>query len=283
MRHAAPHALEIARVAQEAVRPDAVILFGSRAVGDHREDSDVDILVVTEGGHHRSARSAAEKAARRHTRDNPPELELGVISMDRRTFDRCRRANQHIAGQAARHGIPMSNTLPGLNEKLDQGPNGHWPATRQWLEFTQRNRRSLDTLARDHKIHRTIVGFTAQQAASGILRAWLSTHNDPWRYRHGLELIWKRIQDLEGLECHQAQRAIEAARELMEYTRGESSNWLDPYRDISGDGPDRLPITREQQDGLRERVGKLVDEVTGLIQQRHGIPATDIPEEGPET
>ena len=58
-----PHALQIAAAAQEAVGPDLVILFGSRAVGDHREDSDVDILVVTGKEHSGSARAAAERAA----------------------------------------------------------------------------------------------------------------------------------------------------------------------------------------------------------------------------
>ena len=84
------------------------------------------------------------------------------------------------------------------------------------------------------------VEFTAQQSASGILRVWLSTHNDPWRYRHGLALIWERIQALEDLGDSRSRRAMEAARELMEYTgeegAGGNSNRLDSYRDSSGDG-----------------------------------------------
>ncbi len=41
-----PHALNIATIVQRAVAPDIVILFGSRATGRHREDSDVDMLVI---------------------------------------------------------------------------------------------------------------------------------------------------------------------------------------------------------------------------------------------
>ena len=33
--------------------------------------------------------------------------------------------------------------------------------------------------------------------------------------------------------------------------------------------------------GLVERVGRLADEVTGLIQQRHGIPDVDLSSERP--
>ena len=39
---------EITRTIVEGVNPRRVILFGSRARGDHREDSDVDIFVEME-------------------------------------------------------------------------------------------------------------------------------------------------------------------------------------------------------------------------------------------
>ena len=40
------HALNIAHAVQRAVAPDTVLLFGSRATGKHRADSDVDILII---------------------------------------------------------------------------------------------------------------------------------------------------------------------------------------------------------------------------------------------
>ena len=53
MAHATPQqgnpdavGLAAAKAAQDAVAPDTVILFGSRARGDHRPDSDVDLMVV---------------------------------------------------------------------------------------------------------------------------------------------------------------------------------------------------------------------------------------------
>ena len=38
--------LTVARAAQRVAAPDTVILFGSRARGDHRANSDVDLLIV---------------------------------------------------------------------------------------------------------------------------------------------------------------------------------------------------------------------------------------------
>ena len=246
-----PHALGIATAAQKAVAPDVVILFGSRAAGDYREDSDVDIMVVAESEHHVSAGAVTEHAAQSYMMDNPPELELGVISMNRQTFDRCRRATQHIAGQAARHGIPMLGPLPGPGDESDRGADDHWPATLQWLDFARENREFLDRLVKAGYHSKSMVGSAAQRAASGILRVWLSTHNPPWRYRHGLELVWEQIRQLEDPEAPKSRRAVEAARELVEYTRvegeGGNSSWLDPYRDTSGDGPRPRSINNEEQ------------------------------------
>ncbi len=41
-----PAAVAIAQAAHRAVRHSAIILFGSRAAGTHRPDSDVDIMLV---------------------------------------------------------------------------------------------------------------------------------------------------------------------------------------------------------------------------------------------
>ena len=63
--------MAVARPAQEAASPNTVILFGSRARGDHSENSDVDLLIVC-----RDTPIPAESRARRAVKDyfagNPP-------------------------------------------------------------------------------------------------------------------------------------------------------------------------------------------------------------------
>ena len=39
-------ALAVAQAAYDAVAPETVILFGSRARGDYRADSDIDLLLI---------------------------------------------------------------------------------------------------------------------------------------------------------------------------------------------------------------------------------------------
>ena len=44
-----PKARSVAKAVYDALNPCVVILFGSRARGDFRRDSDVDLLVITDG------------------------------------------------------------------------------------------------------------------------------------------------------------------------------------------------------------------------------------------
>ena len=43
-----PRACAVARAVEEAIHPDRVILFGSRARGDFSADSDIDLLIITD-------------------------------------------------------------------------------------------------------------------------------------------------------------------------------------------------------------------------------------------
>ena len=57
------YALSLAKAVQQRVKPDVIILFGSRATGDHREDSDVDLLVITQEENPTTAAARVRTAA----------------------------------------------------------------------------------------------------------------------------------------------------------------------------------------------------------------------------
>ena len=83
-----PFGLKIAAAAQESDPDATVILFGSRARGDHRPDSDVDLLVVRDDTLPRPApRSKAEaEAARREFLRLLGGIGHDNVSMTRRQF-----------------------------------------------------------------------------------------------------------------------------------------------------------------------------------------------------
>ena len=75
-------ALAAAQAAQTAVAPDTVILFGSRARGDHRPDSDVDLLVICDNNEVHAA-GRARRAVKSHFKTRPPQLELDIVTIGR--------------------------------------------------------------------------------------------------------------------------------------------------------------------------------------------------------
>ena len=94
--------LAIAREIQKKVHPSEIILGGSRAAGDHRPDSDVDLMAV-----------APDEAAARRTEEMLQELleekhdvpVVNVMTITREEFRRTAPLAQSFAGQAVRHGV----------------------------------------------------------------------------------------------------------------------------------------------------------------------------------
>ena len=77
--------LELQRIVEriaEALEPEQIILFGSRARGDARLDSDADLLVITKEGDPHELSKAAFKAAKGRT------IVLDIVAIPRSYFDR---------------------------------------------------------------------------------------------------------------------------------------------------------------------------------------------------
>ena len=68
---------DIVRRIVETAQPEKIILFGSRARGDARADSDFDVLVIQESGEPRYRRSAPLYVA---LADLPAEVEVMVYT-----------------------------------------------------------------------------------------------------------------------------------------------------------------------------------------------------------
>ena len=64
-----------------------VILFGSWATAQHREHSDVDLLVIAGDNNPLRAKLSAEHTAWCYVKGTPPKLEVNVIGMTRKYFD----------------------------------------------------------------------------------------------------------------------------------------------------------------------------------------------------
>ena len=121
----------MARVDAEAVRPDRVILFGSRARGDCSPDSDVDLLIITDSDsidrqkYQRTSAVAHRKVEELHG----DSTSVDMVRMSERAFHDSRRAHNHVAGQAVRDGFdangdkvnydnPEPTNLPDVRQRV---------------------------------------------------------------------------------------------------------------------------------------------------------------------
>ena len=85
------------------VAPEAIILFGSRARGDARPDSDVDLLVV-EKDPFSPQRSRRKEAARLYMALRGLAVSKDILLYSRDEFDHWKNSLNHVVGKAHREG-----------------------------------------------------------------------------------------------------------------------------------------------------------------------------------
>ncbi len=282
-----PHALAIARAVQKQVAPDSVILFGSRAAGDYGEDSDVDILVVTQDKGRRMDQPGAGDAAWEYMNSHPPLLPVSIVSMTRSEFDRNRRAKQHLAGQADYHGVLMSGErLDNQSDYEDEYPV-HWPATRKMLENTAEWGHHFNEMVEEDHWNQKVLGFAAQQAVENALKGWLSTFNDPSRFRHDLNSMWDYLETLQDWSQPGLEELHESLTILFEHIRYDDpehrsgrGNWLADYADVYRYDVNPRPMTREEKQELLQLVNNAIELLTERIHRASGTGDSDIFTEG---
>ena len=200
----------VAQAVYEAVQPELVILFGSRARGDYRPDSDIDLLILT-AEPDRDIGAASLKVAFQAMREVfAPEVNVEVLSMTFRTFHNARVAPNHVAGQACRDGVTMNGEpppFPAVSEPDD------WPDIEQRFTVAWRNLRTVAILVAAEGPQESI-GFHAHQAVENALKGWISALGSRYRNQHAIDELIAIIRR------HSSEDNMRA---------GESLVWLTDY------------------------------------------------------
>ena len=176
-----PKARAVAKAVYDALNPRSVILFGSRARGDFRRDSDIDLLVITDGERldndkRIAARDAAyAKSAEVYGARNP--LGVDVLYMSEDKFRRCRRAKNHIAGQAAKDGVDMNGEpVPPDGQTPDNSPDIILK-----IAVAKRNLSDLGIGVKVPQSSQEMIGFLSREAVVNALKGWISALDDEYR------------------------------------------------------------------------------------------------------
>ena len=245
-----PKARAVAKAVYDALNPRAVILFGSRARGDFRRDSDVDLLVITDDDRvgkdeymaacdAANAKSAEMYGARR-------KFGVDVVYMSADKFRHCRRAKNHVAGQAARDGVDM-NGEPIAPD--DQEPD-NMPDIRQRIINARRELRTLNILV-EADADQEPIGFHAQQALENVLKGWISALNDEYGNTHDLDLLMATIR------MHPSEDESDAGERLRWLTRYAVEYRYEGARIRIQDRRELLRRMSETVAAIIERIGEL--------------------------
>ena len=179
-----PRACAVARAVGEAVRPNRVILFGSRARGDYSPHSDIDLLIITDADTkgQKKYQDTSETAHRKAEELYGDLICVDLVHLGEKAFHDGRRARNHVAGQAVRDGFD------GNGDKVDyENPEpSNWPDIRQRIANARRSLRDLEVLVEDSRSSQELIGFTAQQALENALKGWISALDADYRNTHDL-------------------------------------------------------------------------------------------------
>ena len=212
-----PVGLAAAEEMQERLRPAEVILLGSRAAGDHRLDSDVDIMAI-----------CADEAAVRETDRMLRKLLEGkyevpvvnVTTITREEFRRTAPLAQSFAGQAARHGVNPDGRRLDYRPEREPEPAEIRETAVFWLYLAETHLKSFDIIisSEDEYLRRShIPAFQGQTALERAFKGLLAAGNDPVRFRRDAALMWRHIKDTGPITD---QRGAEAVESLLGATMG---------------------------------------------------------------
>ena len=179
-------ACAVAKAVYDELRPASVIVFGSRARGDFRPDSDIDLMVIADsgdtGGFANDLYAAGSRAAFAKARElYDGSLNVDLVRMTESQFQDRRRARNHVAGQAARDGFDMN----GDKIQPDGQEPTNLPDIRQRIANAERELRTINILI-ENEADQEPIGFHAQQALENILKGWISALDDDYGNTHDL-------------------------------------------------------------------------------------------------
>ena len=210
-----PEGLAIAREIQEKVHPAEIILGGSRAIGEHRPDSDVDLTAVAPDD---DSAERAKETLRELLEGKRHAPVVNVHTITRAEFQRLAPMGQSFPGQAARYGVtPEGRSLNYLPER-EPTPEELRELTIFWLRLADNHMTFVQFLLEERELcHVECLGRDAQWGLERAFKGLLAAGNDPVRFRRDAAFLWRHIESVRPIRDRDGARTI---KNLLAATTG---------------------------------------------------------------
>lgn len=187
-----------------------VILFGSRARGDYRDDSDIDLLLIHPLWPDSDVREKARIAWGMAESLYGISIPVDVVSFTPGEFHHLRYSINSVAAIAAEEGITMDGQSAG-----DVYPNGDEDYSNEWTNTGSRcyhARAHLRTLRRAVEDDEVLimVGQQAHQAMEHAMKALISAGGRRYSHHHELLDLDSRMRQADTEFTHPLESPLEA-------------------------------------------------------------------------
>ena len=200
--------LAIASEIQQKVRPAEIILGGSRAVGEHRPDSDVDLTAIAPDDDSAERTKEILRELLEGKRDVPV---VNAHAVTREEFRRWAIQAQSFAGQAARYGVTPDGRSLDYRPERDPTPEEIRELTLFWLRLADGHMSFLEYILRDSRslCHVECLGRDAQWGLERSFKGLLASGNDPMKFRRDAAFLWRHVESVRPIADREGARAME--------------------------------------------------------------------------
>ena len=255
-------ALNIARQLHRIAGAEQTILFGSRARGDHRIDSDLDILIVKDAQPSDQWLEQFRDQARALQMKQLPEASgIDVICMTPAQFDSRRNLRNNLANCIARQGatiVPDEQLGYGMSEEEEQID---WDDVDSRISDAADFAKSLETMAEAgilNAIADKVLGHTAQSALENAYKALLGARGCYYptsgRDGHNLRILTQLIR--EALQIPET-----------EEVPGEGHRYLTEFAGAAIYAHEHLPLDKEL---IAREIPKVVNRLRIMVEEAKG-------------
>ena len=181
------NALAVGQAVLRDTSAETVILLGSRARGDYREDSDIDLLVVHASWLDSEIRDKARCAANAMVEDLYGKwMPVDFIWFTPEEFEHRRRSINSVAAIATEEGVTMSGQPAEDEYRNDDDYSNEWTVTEQRCGHTRAHLRVLRRSIEAEEIS-LMIGQQAHQVLEHAMKALISAKGRRYPHHHNLE------------------------------------------------------------------------------------------------